>query len=342
MSHSLMNVENQTMKVANLLLSGLVVAAMGFMATGCNENPSEPNDPGEAGAPAQPTNLMATSIGASQVALSWTAPVDTGVITYLVAWAPVTGGTASDSGSADVATTSHTVNGLATNLSYKFYVYSVRSSKSSAATTIEWAGAVRFTTEPGSSTTIRMYETKSNSGSGLTLDPPNGPKNVSVGASNPNPGSVNLAIYTSDDQPTTFDIGAAYAFIEYRNANNFDQNTYISDSSYPATSLSTWYSSGSIAPHIPNDGNIRYFRLPIAQTSNGQGFYVRTGTAGDYNYARVFIKNVGGKLLQGTAPSRYIEVDVSYQTNANVPYAKTAAHAPTPANVGSQLGPVGN
>jgi hypothetical protein len=44
----------------------------------------------------------------------------------------------------------------------------------------------------------------------------------------------------------------------------------------------------------------------------------------DWHYAKVSIKkntNTGGWLF-GTAPNRYVEVEISYQTKAEVPYAK--------------------
>lgn len=324
------------MKVANLLLSGLAVAAMGFMATGCNENTVDP-DPPAGGAPTAPSNVQASSIGASQVALSWTASADTGTITYLVSWAPTTGGVAADSSSATVTSgTTYTATGLSTNKTYKFYVRASRRSVLSTAATVTWAGAVRYTTEQGAGSPIRMYEKASSSGSGLTLDPPTGPKNVSVGSGNTTPNSVQLAVYTTDTDPSNFDIGPAYAFTEYRNADKFDDAVFVSTLSYPATSLSTWYSTSDLQSQIPNDGNVRAFTLPVAQATNGQGFYVRTGDAGNYHYARVFVKNVGGKLLQGTAPNRYVELEISYQTNANVAYAKTNGYI-TPGNIESKV-----
>jgi len=46
-------------------------------------------------------------------------------------------------------------------------------------------------------------------------------------------------------------------------------------------------------------------------------------TDATYNYAKVYLKlGADGKFLQGTAPNRYIEVEVSYQKISGVPYAK--------------------
>lgn len=331
MYHTLMNVENQTMKIRHFILGSLVVAAMSF-ATGCNENPID-NPPGNGNAPNAPTALQAVSLSATSVGLKWTAPVDSGVITYRVSWRASDNST--DSGSTDVAVPSATINNLGTSKGYIFSVRSVRSGVASTAAQITWASAMRH----GQTVSLRLYETQSSLGSGLTIDPAlGGPKNVSVSASNPNPGAVQLAIYTTGTSSNTFSIGAAYAFDEYRNVNAFDQNTFISDSSYPAQSLDSWYGTSSIDTRIPTNGNVRAFDFPAAQTSGlGQGFYVRTGTAGNYHYARVFIKNVGGNLLQSSSQGRFIEVEISYQQTANLPYAKSAGRY-TQGNVVSTTG----
>lgn len=329
-------VENQTMKLANLFLSGLVVAAMGFTAIGCNEN-DPGTGPGDGTAPSAPSNVQATSLSANSVGLKWTASADTGAITYTVSWAPINSSTST--GSVDVA--AGTTTATATNLTageYKFSVVAKRSGLSSTAATVNWAGATRYSNDAGAtSTTIKMYETASSKGSGLTLDPSKGgPKNVSVGASNTVPNSVQLAIYTTSSDPSNFEIGPAYAFPEYKNADKFDQSVYISENSYVAQSLNEWYSTGMIT--VPANGNVRAFKFPVTETgSTGQGFYVRTGAAGDYHYARVFIKKSGGKLLQNDANGRYVELEISYQPTANLAYAKAAGRTPSPIGATSQV-----
>jgi hypothetical protein len=131
----------------------------------------------------------------------------------------------------------------------------------------------------------------------------------------------------------TFDIGPASSFDEFVHINDFDQNVFISDSSYAAASLDAWNYTGSIESRIiPEEGLAFTFNNSGAQ---GQGFFVRTGTAGNYHYARVFIKSVGGKLVQGAGTSHYIELEISYQTAPNVPYAKTSGAWLSPAGVGA-------
>jgi len=319
------------MKVRNFLLSGLVVAAMGFVAVGCNENPTD--NPSTGNNPLAPTSLMASATASDAVALKWTPATDSGTITFKVAWKS---SDATDSGSVSGLTaTSQTVTGLKVGKQYTFSVTAVRGTLSSSAATVDAAGATRY----GSTTSLKLYESKSALPSGLTIDPAlGGPAVVSVSSSNPNLSSVQLAIYKDVSNALQFEIGPAYAYDTtiYRNANLFDHNTYISDSTFPAANLDSWYGTGSIAGRFTSTGNVSTFPLPDLQSTLGQGFYVRTGTAGNYHYARVFVKNNGGKLLQGTAPDRYIEIEISYQTGANLPFAKSNVGA-TPGNGASHI-----
>lgn len=332
MSH--MYVENQTMKVRNFLLGGLMLAAIGFMAPGCNENPTD--TPVE-GAPKVVRDLQAVSLSETSVGLKWTAPESdgiTGTISYRVSW-HLEGNAAADSGSVDVAGTSATMT-VQAGKEYDFEVVAVRGGKASTAVGVHWAGATRY----GKTVSIKVYEDESAQPSGLTLDPSlGGPKVVSVSSSNPNLRTVQLAIYTVAADPSNFIIGPAYAITEYQNADSFDVNTHISDSAFATPSLdgfylnkalTTWFASGN--------GNKSAFTLPIAQSTNGQVFFVRTGAAAtDQHFARIFVKNVSGKMLQGTAPNRFVELEISYQSGANLPYAKAVpGKAAAVANIGAK------
>jgi hypothetical protein len=338
-----MDTEKHVMKLRNLALSGALVAVWALGAVGCNENPVD--DPGTVAAP---SNVQAVSLGdPGDVGLMWTASSETGV-TYTVSWQS---SSSADAGSKPSITgTTTTIDNLKAE-EYTFSVKAVKGSAESTVATVKWAPATRYTTEPGSSTTLRMYEFASSNGSGLIIDPAKGgPKNASVAQSSSTPaGSVQLAIYTQVEGNTavqmadSFDIGPAFAFVEFRNADKFDNTAYISNKTFTPTSLDTWYSSSSIETLIDTDGNEAYFRLPnrVAGTTTGQGFFVRTGTAGNYHYARVFIKpDANGNFLRGSGNDQYIEVEVSYQPTAGLPYAKTAPGvAPTPTGLKARSGP---
>lgn len=322
------------MKSKNFLLGGLMVAIMGFMAVGCNENPTTPDDTGTA--PTPPTALQATSLSETAVGLKWKASTDTGAITYKVSWR-VSGSTV-DSNSADVSggAVTYTVQNLTAGKVYEFNVQAVRSAKLSSKATITWAGAKRS----GNTVSIKMYEKASPNPSGLMLDGTSGAQAVSVAASSGTPpSSVHLVFYANPAVPDSFEIGPGPAFDEYKSVDKFNKTTIVSDSSYPALSMDSWYPYGSIQAHIAASDTGLAFKFPGTQSDGtGQGFYVRLGETGNYHYARIFIKNNGGKLLQGTSPNRYIEVEVSYQTLANVEYAKRPVGGYTRANVAATRG----
>lgn len=288
--------------------------------------------------PNPPEKLEMSSLSASSVALRWTASHDTGMITYRVSWreANAVGG---DSATIDAATNSAVASGLVAGRAYRFSVVALRGGKASSPIGGIWSGAEHYTDDQGNA--IRIYETASANGAGLTLDPSKGgPKTVGVGSSNPNPGDVQLAIFTSSQEPNSFEMGPAYAFTEYKNADDFDPNTFVSEYSYLAESLGSWYlpEGTSVDRIIPLNGNIRAFTFQVVQSgTSGQGFYVRTGTPGNYHYARVFIRNSGGRLLQGTAPNRYVELEISYQLTPNLPFAKRANQGEAPGNVRSHV-----
>jgi hypothetical protein len=305
------------MKFRSFLFGSAVVAMLGITAVGCNDNPVV-----NANAPAAVTNLKAVSLSATSVGLQWTA--STGATSYLVSWK---GQTAGDSASVTVTATTTPVT-VTTGQAYVFTVQAVNTDGTSAGTTVTWAPADRFTSDAATSTTIRIYEKASTNGSGLVLDPAlGGPKNISVIPTS-TAGSVQLAIFAAPGG-STFSIGPAFAFDEYKNGglNNFYSDITVSRTTFIAPSLDTWYSNTSIENELvsaDSGSTVAYTLSNSVSGSNGQGFFVRTGVAGAYHYARVFVKNVGGQLLQGTAGNRFVELEISYQKTAGIPYAKVA------------------
>lgn len=324
-----MNLKNLT----PLLMGGLMMAALGFGSTGCNENTVDPNDStGNGTAPSAPTGLMAVTQGPTQVGLKWTPSTDTGSISYSIEAIPTGAVVAGDTVrvTAAVGASTVTVTGLGSNKAYTFHVYSVRSTvKSTSSAQITWAGASRHST---SGTTMRMYEFDSQLGSGLTVDPAKGgPANISVRNASTD---VQLAMYNLDNLGAndTILIGAAYAIEAYRNVNAFDINTYVSSQIFAVPSLDQWYENADLTTRFDNTGNLYYYKvLETVGGSNTYMFYLRTGTAGSYHYARVLLKKDGsGRILQGTAPNRYVEVEISYQLTPDLPYAKLPAGAIVP------------
>lgn len=269
-----------------------------------------------------PSDLQATPLGDGRVSLKWARPADTGSTRYIVSWTAVG---ASLSGSDTVPDLSAAVGVAQPNI-YDVTVRALRCTHASAPIALQCASAARFGNDIA--TPVRVYEPASSKGCGLVLDPERGgPKTVSVKSSNPALGDVQLALYTTAADPNSFVFGPAAAIAEFLNADLFDHNTYISDSSYFIRSLDAWYLSGPFDNRISPIGNTLSFIVPVA-SKNGFGFYVRTGTAGSRHYARVAIRSTDSLLLQGTAPDRYVDLEISYQTRSELPFAKPAATAP--------------
>lgn len=304
------------MKLRSLLMGGALVALLGIGVIGCNENPVV--DEPVIGSPKPPTALGASSKSPTSVLLSWTAAADTGTITYTLSWSSTgTGGTGSIP---NIALTTATVTGLAEGALYKFSVVSNRSGKTSSADTLSFMGAGRF-----ENASLKMYEYNSALGSAIAIDtaaPFSGPRNLVILSE---PTLAQLAIIVNPGG-TSVDVGSGFAFTEYL-VPGLDSLTYMSKASFQANSLDTWYVTKSLDTYIANidSGNYDRFTFPASQPNNqGYGFFVRTGPAGKYHYARVFLKNTGGKILQGTAPNRYVDVTISYQLTEDMAYAKSA------------------
>jgi hypothetical protein len=286
--------------------------------------------------PPPPAGLAAASRGPGSIALRWVRPNVSGITGFRLHWSRSSGGPA-DSLTLDM-TASAVIENLAPGEPYRLSVSTLAGCTSSEPRTIEWATAARFTTDATLPVSIRMYENTSSKGSGLVLDPDKGgPRNVSVGASNPALENVQLAIFANQPSapPDGFLIGPAYAFPGYRNVDRFDSTVYISESTYRASTFNDWYMGVPLDQTIARDGNVRAYGIPnVIPELFGQGFVVRLrGGDGQTHYARVFIRNIGGAMLQGTAPDRYVELEISYQRTPNLPFAKPSGRSPSPPGV---------
>jgi hypothetical protein len=183
--------------------------------------------------------------------------------------------------------------------------------------------------------TLKLYEKAATLGSGLGID--GGPRNISLATGEAGDFSKVQLAMVLNATGNTFDIGPAAAFDEYQHVLDFDQNVYVSDSSFSVNSLSDWYSSKSLEDYIPKplDNGVGFTFNNAGAT--GVMFFVRLGsTAATAHYARVLVKSNGTDRVQGTAPNRYVEVEISHQAVAGVPYAKFVAGRPnTPGSVAS-------
>lgn len=304
------------MKVRNLMLAG-AFALMGILSA-CNENPVD--EPGNA-----PGNIRASSKSSTEVTIAWDAVA--GATSYDLSWQAVA--PASGAGSkTGITTLSEIVDGLSEGTTYTFTVTATTASRTGTAASIQWSPSSRPTLT-GDSKPIRMYEFASSSPSGLNLDVAGAPMQVSMVLGTVN--KAQLAMFVYDNTPATTDIdsliiGPAYAMIEYRAAHDasfskIDTSVYISSTTSDVASLNSWFLKVPLNGLIDNQSNVKAYTIK-SNNSIGQGFIVRTGALGAYHYARVVIKAVGGLLVTGGSPNRYIDLEVSYQNGIGVPFAK--------------------
>lgn len=259
--------------------------------------------------PNAPTALQALTTGDSTVKIRWTAPVAVSGATvtgYAVVAedASLTGGTAKYT---RVSTgTEVEIAGLTPGKEFKFSVRALTSSDSSAVATINWASARRFVLTYNGNP-IRVYERSSSFASGLKLY--DSVAGVGVGPRalvSTNNNEWDLAL----DSANQFGSPSALSYVINPARVTQVNDTLLSN----VTGLNDAAFYRSFPLNTKNPG-----RVTIPDNSGSFGFILKTQ---DNNFARVYVKNTGGKVLQGTAPNRYIEMEVSYQRTVNLPYAR--------------------
>ncbi len=288
-----------------LKINALLLALFAVVMVGCNTN-EDPVNPGTT--PNPPTALMATSVNETTVGLKWTAPTNPSATSYEVTATPTNGGT---SVVKEFTTTSGSVNGLVANTEYTFTVKSLNgTAKSTTGAVIKWAGAARYTTN------ITLYETASSNGSGLQFPNTSGLR-IAQG------GQWDICLDTRDSggEPS-FDIGSPTKSSYTDNAGKFPNGdqarvTLIGKTWSGVASLDNVYESVDLSQAAGLSEALINFNA--ANTAGAPfAFVVKTASG---NFAKVLVKASNGKLLQGTSPNRYVDLEVSYQSGANLPYA---------------------
>ncbi|MBL8005073.1 MAG: fibronectin type III domain-containing protein [Candidatus Kapabacteria bacterium] len=309
------------MKFQKRILASLVLASTVFFVS-CEENSLI--DP-PSGTPMAPTNVLVSTRSETSIAVRWSRPsADTVTATgYDVIATPASGSpiTVSASGTDSIAT----VTGLTEGTIYTFTVRAKAGSNMSAASSgVMWAPAKR-TTVAG-----RMYVSASSQGSGLNLATG---ANLTIA----NGGQWDLCLDDKDGNILVGSPGVSGYVTEAPNGDYVFSNGQLAKivrlrgATYRATSLNDIWESSSLGDgNISGDGanqfKERLFDLgTINAAQGGLGFvaavFSGANTTTPINYAKVLVKSVGGSFVQGTGSGRYVEVEVSYQTAQNTPYA---------------------
>jgi len=282
-----------------MLLVALSFATL--IAVGCNENTTTPLET----VPNAPTGLMATSLGADMIGIKWTVP--TGEYTGYKIKLSATGMADTTYTFTDKTKNMFSVSGLTEGTNYTFSVSSVNGATASAtAPSITWSPARRYTQVGGFN--IQVYEYSSSKGSGLRLFDPS--TQAPAVYSKTEGGDKWDIAFNNDGTPDSIDAGSPRLLYTLLNP----RITLVGKIT-PANSLDDVYETEDLTASSET-----YFSLPNLSTT-GYVFVVKTA---DGNYAKVFVKQLLGKILQGTIlDDQYVTVEISYQAKVGVPHAGT-------------------
>lgn len=257
--------------------------------------------------PAPPTNLMANSKDLQSVNLKWTASASASAADFSAYELVVTpaNGTAMAPITIAKGATKYTVAGLTEGTVYSFSLRSksaATTNNMSNAVVVQWSPATRYSG-------IRLYETASSQfGAGIDLSTGEVLKFSSAA-------NWDIALDTRVINGVVDDALGAPSLLTYNISN--PRNTLISAKIITnASSLDDVFETDVLGAGGMKPDSARY--IHIAEFSGSFVFFAKTI---DGNFAKILVKSTNGKLLQGTAPNRYVELDISYQSAANVPYA---------------------
>lgn len=292
----------------------LVFGSMFFTACEEEDNPITP-DPKPT--PTAPTNLRATSASATAVLLRWDKSVHEDSTWFAGYELTITGGTPM-APKAVSKTQPYEVTGLEAGVVYTFTLKAKNTEDvlSTGSTSVTWSPAARFETAD-----IKMYEFDSQNGSGLSI----------YDATNKKPMNLKAADRTKwhlgfDSRSSKWNFGPA-ASISIGTGTP-TATVEISDEYWEVDNMNTIFLPETAFP-TKNDLSKMTFSaeawdLKSLNAAKSVVFIVRVKEQGsnNWNYAKVLVEKAATGFLQGTAPNQYIQLKVSYQTAANVPYAK--------------------
>lgn len=268
------------------------------MAVASCTSPSDPS----AAAPQAPTSLRVSPVSATSIKLSWDAALDELRTGFKVVVSAGNNVLSTETLSNEIRST--TVSDLSAGTTYTFAVYALNGTTPSATSAaLTWAPSLRYT--------MKVYEPDSENGCGVQLGHP-----------------VSLLLPAAFKWDLTFEITKGAVFFGSPIKSSFADTVsgrYSNGDSVRRTLIGrVWEGVQSLEATYADIGNLSTDtyaprRLNLSTTQQSVAMTVKTHTG---HYARVLVKSVDGRLVQGTAPDRYLELDVSYQQAAGVPFAK--------------------
>jgi hypothetical protein len=299
--------------------SGVLAVAALLLAVGCEESTS-PEEPTPVSPPAPPSNLQALSVDDSTVRLKWSPSPSESNPRFggyeLMVYNDATG---SFVGKTRLQRSPTDITGLRSGTVYRFELYATwadttrDTARSRTAAVVRWSPATRYTTFADGSP-IRLYETASRFPSGLDLEGPDGrPRALTVRDGN----EWDLCLDTRGgdyeiDSPGLSSYNITNPRRTLIDTLRLKDPKYLAVDSLNQVFETEAFGATTLAEALRNFNNLRRGFLIILRTQDG-------------NWAKVFVKaDAQGNILRGSAPDRYVELEISYQKTPNVPYALPA------------------
>lgn len=293
------------------LLCAVGVFGLTIISSGCSSNTNAP----AVTIPNPVRSLQALSVDSTTVRLRWRASTsEANVTSYRVTVTPMSGG-----GSPSIVTVSRfnpadtgavylaNIGGLRLGAQYTFNVQARTADTVSAGSAITWAPAIRIrTTTTGAP--IRLYESASAFASAIRFQ--GGVAAPTPIADRAEAARADLAIATpTSSMPNDsllFGTPSRLYSITGGRLTLLDNTGYYTG----VDSLNQIYEPAAISGNFVAG----FYGTRISMLRGGVLFYCRTA---DGNFTKVFARAVNGSIVQGTAPNRYIEVELSYQPIPN-------------------------
>ncbi len=304
------------MKLSKLISMFVIVLMSALIFSSCEDTTDDPIDPNNE-VPDPPASIAAVSIDSETVKIAWEASPSESDDLFDGYALIVTPGTSAPISIASGNT--YTVTNLTEGDVYTFSLSAEFSNgESSSPVEIDWSPASRHSEVFGE--TIKLYGSSSSVGSGLDLydETEDGPMVRSISSSS----DWNFAF---DDRDGVHFGTAGEGVIEYNwSAGNPHSGQLGGDAQnnivYEIGSLDEAYETQSLVDDMVY--SYRLYDLNEYADAAGVIFYTRvTDANGNFNYARILVKNTSNGYVQNDALGDYIEVEVSYQSKTNVPYA---------------------
>ncbi len=286
--------------------------------------------------PGAPSNLQATSQNDTTVILKWTASASASDTTKYILTVTASGQGPMAPVEIPSTETTFEVTGLEEGIIYLFEMISEfdGGAQSEGKATVQWSPASRFEQTTGN-VPIRLYGHQSQFGSGLDLffnDPDfpddSGPEVLTITQKD----RWDIAV---DTRNSGLIIGSASQIS--LGSGDPEGTTEISDKRFQVQSLDDVFGSEALdADQTFTEQTINLLDGGLDQNNN-LVFIVRTkNDAADaaWNYVKVIVlRGQDGNFLQGSGSDIYVEVILSYQTEAGIPYAGIEGFRPKSENI---------